>query len=199
MWGPMLDEVWSFLRGRAPAGLYQQGHNIMLYKDDVPDVEVGVQGSGSSDPTGHVVPSALPGGLVATAMHTGPIANIGGTHRAVCEWSKANGYRLACLAGRSTATRPVERRFRRASALVAGGAVTRTFLASWVTRSRRAISRCKTIQIQGRPGTITAADRYPATCAMPSTASTVVQCALIWPNSGPSAASLTRVTRRTYG
>jgi hypothetical protein len=34
MWGPMLDQVWSFLRGGAPAGLYQHGHNIMLYKDD---------------------------------------------------------------------------------------------------------------------------------------------------------------------
>jgi hypothetical protein len=25
MWGPMLDKVWSFLRGGAPAGLYKQG------------------------------------------------------------------------------------------------------------------------------------------------------------------------------
>jgi effector-binding domain-containing protein len=95
MWGPMLDEVWSFLRGGAPAGLYEQGHNIMLYKDDVPNVEVGVQVSGSFDPAGHVVGSTLPGGLVATSAHTGPIAAIGDTHRAVCEWSKANGYRLA--------------------------------------------------------------------------------------------------------
>jgi len=46
MWRPMLDKVWSFLRGGAPAGLYKQGHNIMLYKDDVPNVEVGVQVSG---------------------------------------------------------------------------------------------------------------------------------------------------------
>ena len=95
MWGPMLDKVWSFLRGEAPEGLYKQGHNIMLYKDNVPSVEVGVQVSGSFEPVGHVVPSALPGGLVATATHTGPIAEIGGTHRAVCEWSTANGYRLA--------------------------------------------------------------------------------------------------------
>jgi effector-binding domain-containing protein len=95
MWGPMLDEVWSFLRGGAPEGLYEQGHNIMLYKDDVPNVEVGVQVSGSFDPAGHVVGSTLPGGLVATSAHTGPIATIGDTHRAVCEWSKANGYRLA--------------------------------------------------------------------------------------------------------
>lgn len=95
MWGPMLDNVWSFLRGDAPEGLYEQGHNIMLYKDDVPNVEVGVQVSGSFPPTGHVVPSALPGGLVATATHTGAIAEIGDTHQAVCEWSKANGYQLA--------------------------------------------------------------------------------------------------------
>src|ERR1700684_3233676 len=94
-WGPMLDMVWSFLRGSAPEGLYQQGHNIMLYKDDTPNVEVGVQVSGSFSPAGHVVASSLPGGLVATATHTGPIARIGDTHQAVREWSQANGYRLA--------------------------------------------------------------------------------------------------------
>ena len=66
----------------------------MLYKDDVPNVEVGVQVSDSFAPAGEVVPSALPGGLVATATHTGPVAAIGDTHKAVCEWSEANGYRL---------------------------------------------------------------------------------------------------------
>jgi effector-binding domain-containing protein len=95
MWGPMLDKVWSFLRGGAPKGLYTRGHNIMLYKDDVPNVEVGVQVSGSFAPAGDVVASALPGGLAATATHTGPIAKLGDTHQAVREWSKANGYRLA--------------------------------------------------------------------------------------------------------
>jgi effector-binding domain-containing protein len=95
MWGPMLDTVWSFLRGDAPDGLYDHGHNIMLYQDDVPNVEVGVQVSGSFATAGEVVPSALPGGLAATATHTGPITKIGDTHQAVCEWSQANGYRLA--------------------------------------------------------------------------------------------------------
>jgi effector-binding domain-containing protein len=95
IWGSMLDQVWSFLRGDAPEGLYTQGHNVMLYKDDVPNVEVGVQVSRSFDPTGHVIASALPGGLVATATHTGPIAQIGDTHQAVREWGTANGYRLA--------------------------------------------------------------------------------------------------------
>jgi effector-binding domain-containing protein len=94
IWGPMLDKVWGFLRGDAPEGLYKHGHNVMLYKDDVPSVEVGVQVSGAFDPVGDVVASALPGGLVATATHAGPIAEIGDTHQAVCEWSNANGYRL---------------------------------------------------------------------------------------------------------
>jgi effector-binding domain-containing protein len=97
IWRPMLDKVWSFLRGGAPEGLYQQGHNIMLYKDDVPNVEVGVEVSGSFNATGHVVSSTLPGGLVATATHSGPTARIGDTHQAVCEWSKAAGYRLPRL------------------------------------------------------------------------------------------------------
>jgi effector-binding domain-containing protein len=95
VWRPMLDKVWSFLRDDAPEGLYQQGHNMMLYKDDVPNVEVGVQVRGSFAPAGFVVASALPGGLVATATHTGPVATIGDTHQAVSEWSTANGYRLA--------------------------------------------------------------------------------------------------------
>jgi effector-binding domain-containing protein len=94
-WGPMLDEVWSFLRSDAAHGLQKQGHNVMLYKDDVPNVEVGVQVSGSFDSVGRVVSSKLPGGLVATATHTGPIAEIGDTHDGVCAWSELNGYRIA--------------------------------------------------------------------------------------------------------
>ena len=95
VWRPMLDQVWSFLRSSAAEGLYEQGHNIMLYKDDVPNVEVGVQVSGPFEAVGQVVASTLPGGLVVTATHTGSIANLGGTHQAVREWGEANGYRLA--------------------------------------------------------------------------------------------------------
>ncbi|HJP74442.1 MAG TPA: GyrI-like domain-containing protein [Pseudonocardiaceae bacterium] len=94
IWRPMLDEVWGFLRGQAPAGLYQDGHNVMLYQDDVPNIEIGVQVTGPFEPFGRVVTSTLPGGLVATATHTGPIAEIGDTHQAVRTWSEANGYRL---------------------------------------------------------------------------------------------------------
>lgn len=95
LWRPMLDAVWAFLRSDAPEGLYTHGHNVMLYKDDVPNVEVGVQVAGPFDPAGDVVASSLPGGLVATATHTGPIAAIGETHAAVCRWVAASGYELA--------------------------------------------------------------------------------------------------------
>jgi hypothetical protein len=30
LWRPMLDQVWGFLRGGAPEGLYRHGHNVML-------------------------------------------------------------------------------------------------------------------------------------------------------------------------
>ncbi|WP_157440315.1 GyrI-like domain-containing protein [Actinokineospora inagensis] len=94
VWGPMLDQVWAFLRGGAPDGLYKDGHNVMFYKDDVPNVEIGVQVNGPFAPVGLVVPSVLPGGPVATATHVGPIGEIGETHDAVRDWSNANGHRL---------------------------------------------------------------------------------------------------------
>ena len=94
-WGPMLDAVWAFLRGPAPEGLYRAGHNVMLYLDDLPNVEVGVQVTGSFDPSGDVVPSRLPGGRVASAAHEGPIGEIGATHAAVRGWAEANGHHLS--------------------------------------------------------------------------------------------------------
>jgi effector-binding domain-containing protein len=87
--------VWSFLRGSAPKGLWTHGHNIMLYKDDVPNIEVGVEVTRSFDASGSVVPSALPGGLAAVATHSGPVASIGETHDAVRDWAAANGHTLA--------------------------------------------------------------------------------------------------------
>jgi hypothetical protein len=38
LWRPLLDEVWATMRALAGA---RPGRNVMLYKDDVPDVEVG--------------------------------------------------------------------------------------------------------------------------------------------------------------
>jgi effector-binding domain-containing protein len=91
----MLGQVWSFLRGSAPEGLWTHGHNVMLYKDDVPNVEVGVQVTGSFEPDGPVVPSTLPGGVVAAATHTAPVWKIGETYEAIRAWASANRRGLA--------------------------------------------------------------------------------------------------------
>src|SRR4029450_1930458 len=59
LWRSLLDEVYGFLRR---GGATQSGHNVMLFRDDVPNVEVGVQVAGTFDPSGRAVPSALPAG-----------------------------------------------------------------------------------------------------------------------------------------
>jgi effector-binding domain-containing protein len=87
----MLDAVWAFLRA-APAEVQKHGHNVMLYEDDIPNVEVGVVVTGSFDPSGDVVPSHLPGGLAVTAVHTGPVQLIGDTHQAIVEWCRVNSH-----------------------------------------------------------------------------------------------------------
>jgi effector-binding domain-containing protein len=89
----MLDKVWSFL-GAAPEGLYKDGHNIMLYKDNVPNVEVGVQVTRAFEAEGDVRASSLPGGRAATARHTGPMGMIGDTHNAIRSWCAAHGHQL---------------------------------------------------------------------------------------------------------
>ena len=93
LWGRMLDQVWRFLRD-APGDLSKDGHNVMLYEDDLPTVEVGVQVNGPFEPHGPVVPSILRGGLVATATHTGPIGRLGETHDSVCAWCAQHGYEI---------------------------------------------------------------------------------------------------------
>ena len=92
----MLDQVRSFLRGGGAAeGLYRDGRDVMLYKDDVPNVEVRVQVTGSFGSIDRVTASSLPRGLAAAATHTGPISALSDTHQAVREWSAANGFRPA--------------------------------------------------------------------------------------------------------
>lgn len=88
LWRPMLDDVWAFL-GSAP-GLRAHGHNVMLYRNGIPNVEVavevGVQVIQSFEPVGRVVPSTLPAGEAARTVHTGVPSKIGAAHDAVRAW-----------------------------------------------------------------------------------------------------------------
>jgi len=92
LWKEMLDQVWAFLRS---SDLRTDGHNIMLYKDDVPNVEVGVQVTRSFKPIGQVVPSRLPAGRVACTLHRGPYDRLDEPHRAIREWCAARSLALA--------------------------------------------------------------------------------------------------------
>ena len=80
VWRELLDEVYGFVRARpelATGGEGERWQNVMLYKDDRPDVEVGVLVSHPFEPHARVVSSALPGGEVATAVHRGDYAGAG--------------------------------------------------------------------------------------------------------------------------
>ncbi|MGZ6675520.1 MAG: AraC family transcriptional regulator [Solirubrobacteraceae bacterium] len=91
LWGELLDEVWTYVRG---AGV-QAGRNVMLYLDDVPNVEVGVELEGTlTAPSGRVVASALPEGRAATTVARGAPSpeGIAAAHGAVVNWCDANGH-----------------------------------------------------------------------------------------------------------
>ena len=83
LWRRLLDEIWSAVRSNDAV---DPGRNVMLYKDDVPNVEVGVEAKGPFAAIGRIVPSALPSGRVATTTHRGRYENIGAAHEAVISW-----------------------------------------------------------------------------------------------------------------
>jgi effector-binding domain-containing protein len=98
LWGQLLDEVYGFVRGRpdlATGSGEELWQNVMLYKDQRPDVGVGVLVIAPFEPSGRVMLSELPGGEVATATHRGAYGQLGVTHNAVREHVAAEGRALA--------------------------------------------------------------------------------------------------------
>ena len=98
VWPRLLDEVYGFVRPRPELGGPDPGErwqNVMLYKDAVPNVEVGVLVSSSFRPEGRVVVSELPGGEVARTIHRGSYAGLGAAHEAVQRFAASSGRELA--------------------------------------------------------------------------------------------------------
>ena len=91
LWRDLSDEVWACLHA---GGIERGCRNIMLYWDDVPHVEVGVELLVPCPLTGRVIASALPAGPVAMTVHWGLYAALGQAHRAVIDWCEAQGKRL---------------------------------------------------------------------------------------------------------
>ncbi len=88
LWRELLDEVWACLRA---GGVHRGCRNVMLYRDDVPHVEVGVELSQPCPLTGRVRASALPAGRAALTVHRGPYAQLESAHQAVISWCAAEG------------------------------------------------------------------------------------------------------------
>jgi len=100
LWPAMLDEVWAFLG--ATSGLHTEGHNVMLYRNDIPEVEVaveaGVQVTESVEALSRIVGSTLPAAETAATAHTGTPAEIGAAHDAVRAWCSAQRRELTGVA-----------------------------------------------------------------------------------------------------
>lgn len=92
LWPGLLDEVWACLRAN---GIQRGCRNVMLYLDDVPNVEVGVELGEPCPASGRVVASALPVGRAAMTVHRGSYAGLGAAHRATGEWCAEQGLRPA--------------------------------------------------------------------------------------------------------
>ena len=98
LWSSMLDEVYAVVKAAEMDGA---GHgedrwqNVMFYKDDVPNVEVGVLAAGRFSGAGNVISSALPGGVTAAATHRGPYTGLDLTHRVIRDWCATHGRQLA--------------------------------------------------------------------------------------------------------
>jgi effector-binding domain-containing protein len=91
LWGELLDEVWTYVR----AAEVQAGRNVMVYLDDTPNVEVGVELDGALEaPSSRVAASTLPAGRAAATVARGAPSRegIAAAHAAVVGWCDANGH-----------------------------------------------------------------------------------------------------------
>jgi effector-binding domain-containing protein len=91
-WPDLLDQVWACLRAE---GVSRGCRNVMLYLDDVPKVEVGVELTRLLRLSGEVVRSELPGGRVAWTAHRGPYSALWTAHEDVVDWCRDQGLALA--------------------------------------------------------------------------------------------------------
>src|SRR5690348_8266602 len=87
-----LDQVYA---ARKSGAVKLDGQNVFLYRwsADRPnelDVDFGVGVTEPFNAVGSVVPTKVPGGLVATTTHWGNYAGLRGAHDAIDAWCRAN-------------------------------------------------------------------------------------------------------------
>ena len=94
----LLDRVWPMMKAEPMSAILAHddfGENVILYLDPNPTIEVGVLVDGPFLPTDGLVPSELPGGRIARAIHLGPYDRLGKTHEAVQAWCRDKGHQLS--------------------------------------------------------------------------------------------------------
>ena len=85
------DAVYGWLRGQSE--VKQTGQNIALYGPGT--MEVGIEVDRSFEPAAGVVASELPGGRVASMVHTTGYGDLHRTYDAISAWCKDNGEPMA--------------------------------------------------------------------------------------------------------
>lgn len=101
VWKSLLDQVHAGVRWE---GSGRKGRNVMLYLDDLPHVEVGVELDQHATFDLPIICSMLPAGRAATAVHRGTYDLLGESHARLASWVGEQGLELAGPAGRSMGT-----------------------------------------------------------------------------------------------
>ena len=93
LWPQLLGEVHAIVRWAGSTG--RPGRNVLLYRDDQPRVEVGVELDQPAHFDGRLTRSHLPAGTVATVVHHGPPAGLFAAHEEIRDFCWGQRLRLA--------------------------------------------------------------------------------------------------------
>ncbi|MCX7356916.1 MAG: GyrI-like domain-containing protein [Alphaproteobacteria bacterium] len=91
---PALDQVWAYLNSHAGVRAIG-GHNLFFYhhppdRDQLMDIDFGVQVARYFDDGGAVRYVETPAGQVAKTLHVGPYSGLRQAHQAVHQWCEQN-------------------------------------------------------------------------------------------------------------
>ena len=92
VWRTLLDQVHAGVRWE---GSGRKGRNVMLYLDDLPHVEVGVEIDQQATFDPPIIGSMLPAGRVVTTVHRGTYDLLGESHDRLASWAREQGLELA--------------------------------------------------------------------------------------------------------
>lgn len=82
-----LDRVWAALREQDAS----TGHNVVIYRDELRAIDVGVEVLGPFLPSEEVAAVTTPGGDAVTTVHWGDYSDIPQAYAALAHWISSNG------------------------------------------------------------------------------------------------------------